>query len=203
MLVGQPPFGSEGFGDLVKMHLSVSPASARSKPRRWSWRRTTRARQEKRRPSLPCRHDPALGTQISAADLQGSRSSRGSRTRPSRDACDAGSGRGRDESSGRSVSQVSKISAVGESRTPTIVRSPEPESESLHFPRRELAPWRGQLPHGVTERHAPPRPSGGKRGADGGSLARERVSGVGHGRPLREVAGLVPGSRPRNCNVCR
>ena len=33
--------------------------------------------------------------------------------------------------------------AVGESRTPTIVRSPEPESESLLNHRRELAPWRG------------------------------------------------------------
>ena len=55
-------------------------------------------------------------------------------------------------------------SAVGESRTPTIVRSPEPESESPLNHRRELAPWRGQLPHGVTERHAPPRPSGGKVG---------------------------------------
>ena len=31
MLVGQPPFVSEGFGDLVNMHLNVSPASARSK----------------------------------------------------------------------------------------------------------------------------------------------------------------------------
>ena len=55
-------------------------------------------------------------------------------------------------------------SAVGESRTPTIVRSPEPESESRLNHRRELAPWRGQLPHGVTERHAPPRPSGGRSG---------------------------------------
>ena len=31
MLVGQPPFVSEGFGDLVNMHLNVPPASARSK----------------------------------------------------------------------------------------------------------------------------------------------------------------------------
>jgi hypothetical protein len=31
MLVGQPPFVSEGFGDLVNMHLNVSPVSARSK----------------------------------------------------------------------------------------------------------------------------------------------------------------------------
>jgi eukaryotic-like serine/threonine-protein kinase len=31
MLVGQPPFVSEGFGDLVNMHLNVLPASARSK----------------------------------------------------------------------------------------------------------------------------------------------------------------------------
>ena len=30
MLVGQPPFVSEGFGDLVNMHLNVPPASARS-----------------------------------------------------------------------------------------------------------------------------------------------------------------------------
>src|SRR4029078_1894826 len=50
--------------------------------------------------------------------------------------------------------------AVGESRTPTIVRSPEPESESLLNHRRELAPWRAQLPHGGTERHPTPPPSG-------------------------------------------
>jgi eukaryotic-like serine/threonine-protein kinase len=31
MLAGQPPFVSEGFGDLVNMHLNVPPASARSK----------------------------------------------------------------------------------------------------------------------------------------------------------------------------
>jgi serine/threonine-protein kinase len=31
MLVGQPPFVSEGFGDLVNMHLNVPPAPARSK----------------------------------------------------------------------------------------------------------------------------------------------------------------------------
>jgi hypothetical protein len=31
MLVGQPPFVSEGFGELVNMHLNVPPASARSK----------------------------------------------------------------------------------------------------------------------------------------------------------------------------
>jgi eukaryotic-like serine/threonine-protein kinase len=31
MLTGQPPFVSEGFGDLVNMHLNVPPASARSK----------------------------------------------------------------------------------------------------------------------------------------------------------------------------
>jgi serine/threonine protein kinase len=31
MLVGQPPFVSEGFGDLVNMHLNVQPAPARSK----------------------------------------------------------------------------------------------------------------------------------------------------------------------------
>src|SRR3954471_14228095 len=31
MLVGQPPFVSEGFGDLVNMHLNVAPAPARSK----------------------------------------------------------------------------------------------------------------------------------------------------------------------------
>src|SRR3954447_4695883 len=31
MLVGQPPFVSEGFGDLVNMHLNVAPVSARSK----------------------------------------------------------------------------------------------------------------------------------------------------------------------------
>jgi hypothetical protein len=31
MLVGQPPFVSEGFGELVNMHLNVQPASARSK----------------------------------------------------------------------------------------------------------------------------------------------------------------------------
>ena len=31
MLVGQPPFVSEGFGDLVNMHLNVQPESARSK----------------------------------------------------------------------------------------------------------------------------------------------------------------------------
>ena len=45
---------------------------------------------------------------------------------------------------------TSMRSAVGESRTPND--------------RRELAPWRGQPPHGVTERHAPPRPSGEKVG---------------------------------------
>ena len=33
MLVGQPPFVSEGFGELVNMHLNVPPASARSKRR--------------------------------------------------------------------------------------------------------------------------------------------------------------------------
>jgi len=54
--------------------------------------------------------------------------------------------------------------AVGESRTPTMLPSPEPESESPLNHRREVRPWRGQLPHGVTERHAPPRPSGGKSG---------------------------------------
>jgi hypothetical protein len=31
MLIGQPPFVSEGFGDLVNMHLNVAPASARTK----------------------------------------------------------------------------------------------------------------------------------------------------------------------------
>src|SRR5436189_282972 len=31
MLVGQPPFVSEGFGELVNMHLNVPPAPARSK----------------------------------------------------------------------------------------------------------------------------------------------------------------------------
>ena len=31
MLVGQPPFVSEGFGELVNMHLNVQPATARSK----------------------------------------------------------------------------------------------------------------------------------------------------------------------------
>ena len=31
MLVGQPPFVSEGFGDLVNMHLNMQPASPRSK----------------------------------------------------------------------------------------------------------------------------------------------------------------------------
>jgi serine/threonine-protein kinase len=31
MLVGQPPFVSEGFGDLVNMHLNVPPTPARSK----------------------------------------------------------------------------------------------------------------------------------------------------------------------------
>jgi len=31
MLVGQPPFVSEGFGDLVNMHLNVAPAPARTK----------------------------------------------------------------------------------------------------------------------------------------------------------------------------
>ena len=31
MLVGQPPFVSEGFGELVNMHLNVAPAPARSK----------------------------------------------------------------------------------------------------------------------------------------------------------------------------
>ena len=31
MLAGQPPFVSEGFGELVNMHLNVAPASARSK----------------------------------------------------------------------------------------------------------------------------------------------------------------------------
>ena len=31
MLGGQPPFVSEGFGELVNMHLNVAPASARSK----------------------------------------------------------------------------------------------------------------------------------------------------------------------------
>jgi hypothetical protein len=31
MMIGQPPFVSEGFGDLVNMHLNVLPASARSK----------------------------------------------------------------------------------------------------------------------------------------------------------------------------
>jgi serine/threonine-protein kinase len=31
MLVGQPPFVSEGFGELVNMHLNVQPASARTK----------------------------------------------------------------------------------------------------------------------------------------------------------------------------
>jgi hypothetical protein len=31
MLVGQPPFVSEGFGDLVNMHLNMAPAPARSK----------------------------------------------------------------------------------------------------------------------------------------------------------------------------
>ena len=31
LLVGQPPFVSEGFGELVNMHLNVPPASARSK----------------------------------------------------------------------------------------------------------------------------------------------------------------------------
>ena len=35
-------------------------------------------------------------------------------------------------------------SAVGESRTPTIVRSPEPGSRSPLNNRRELAPWRGR-----------------------------------------------------------
>jgi serine/threonine-protein kinase len=31
MLVGQPPFVSEGFGDLVNMHLNIQPVSARSR----------------------------------------------------------------------------------------------------------------------------------------------------------------------------
>ena len=33
MLAGRPPFVSEGFGELVNMHLNVPPASARSKRR--------------------------------------------------------------------------------------------------------------------------------------------------------------------------
>ena len=53
-------------------------------------------------------------------------------------------------------------------RSEPIVRSPEPESESLlKSPTRTCAIARGQLPHGVTERHAPPRPSGGKSGGSG------------------------------------
>jgi serine/threonine-protein kinase len=31
MLIGQPPFVSEGFGDLVNMHLNIQPVSARSR----------------------------------------------------------------------------------------------------------------------------------------------------------------------------
>src|SRR3954471_24527504 len=75
--------------------------------------------------------------------------------------------------------------AVGESRIPTISRSPEPESESLLNHRRQLAPWRGQPPHGVTERHALPRPSGGKSGGGG---APETVSGGGR---VSAVAGRL------------
>jgi hypothetical protein len=71
---------------------------------------------------------------------------------------------------------------------------PEPESESLLNHRRELAPWRGQLPHGVTERHAPSRPSGGKSGGGG---ATETVSGVGRTHPgfRLEVGRCAVGAR--------
>src|SRR3954466_8060123 len=68
----------------------------------------------------------------------------------------------------------------------------EPESESPLNPRRGLAPWRGQLPHGVTERHAPPRPSGGKSGGalrsgrESAAPARRRTSLRHQGRAKRQ-----------------
>src|SRR5262249_55887490 len=84
-------------------------------------------------------------------------------------------------------------SAVGESRTPTIVRSPEPESESLLNHRRELAPWRGQPPHGGTERHAPPRPSGGKGGGRGSTR-----KGGWNGPPGCRAGGDLRAHEPRH-----
>jgi hypothetical protein len=64
----------------------------------------------------------------------------------------------------RSASAIPNSPAVRTFRTPTIVRSPEPESESPLNHRRDVRPWRAQPSYGVTERHAPPRPSGGKVG---------------------------------------
>src|SRR5438477_2638723 len=62
--------------------------------------------------------------------------------------------------------QLPKKSAVGESRTPTIVRSPEPESESPPNHRRELAPWRGPT---ATRGHGAPRSATAKWGKKWGA----------------------------------
>src|SRR6476660_9890222 len=65
--------------------------------------------------------------------------------------------------------------------------------------------WRGQPPHGVTERHAPPRPSGGKSG-EGATLVvatSARLRGAGGQNPWQvnrsfssESQAGAPGMKP-------